>query len=821
MLKDMRKTLLTTCMAALFTGPAAAQYTYTAVSPPGYRETAPRINDLVHTRLEVNLDYLRQFLYGKAWITLQPHAYTTDSLLLDAKGMEIKEVSLMKSGKLQKLAYTYDSLQLHIGLGAAYRPGEKYTVYIHYTSRPNLLKAKGSVGITNAKGLYFINPDSSMENKPVQVWTQGETEASSAWFPTIDRPNQKMTTEISLTVPDKYLTLSNGRLVSQRPGASHMRTDTWKMEQPHAPYLVMFTVGSFAVLKDNWRGKEVSYYVEPDQAPYARKIFGHTPEMMTFFSRITGVDYPWNKYAQIVCRDYVSGAMENTTATLHGDFTYQNDRELLDENIAENNIAHELFHQWFGDYVTTESWSNLTVNESFANFSEVLWNEYKYGKDAAGYTNYFNKQLYFNSPEDKNDTLVRFHYEHQEDPIDAVTYQKGGRILNMLRNYLGDTVFYKGLHAYLTRNAFKTGEAHQVRLAMEEASGRDLNWFFNQWYFNSGHPYLTIGYQWDEEKRTQSVYLTQTQPGAAFILPFAVECYVDGKKLRYEVSMRHKADTFCFTLPAKPRLVNVDADKVLLAVKTDHKTPEEWAYQYFHAPLFEDRMDALNDAAGRQQDPAALKVLLAACRDPFFRLRMAAVDSLQLQNPALRAAAVPVLTEMAIRDSATLVRASVLNVLAKLKDPSLPGLFETSLQSPSYNVQAAALNGLLALDTARAYRYALQLEKGAREKLVYAVAAVFCAAGDTAKLDFMQNAIVSDFYGVYRKLRLAEHYMKLLAKVNDTEKFSRYFKTLVPLREIAVMYHVEPRLVQPLETLKSSRKDAGEVAMIDRLISNL
>ncbi|HMJ47071.1 MAG TPA: hypothetical protein VK498_07055, partial [Ferruginibacter sp.] len=249
-----------------------------------YRESNPRINDLIHTKLDVKFDYDKSYMYGKEWLTLQPHFYSTDSVLLDAKGMELKEVSVMKgTGKLP-LKYTYDGWQINIKLDKMYKGGEKYTLYFDYISKPNELKSKGSAAITDAKGLYFINPKGEEKNKATQIWTQGETEANSAWMVTIDKPNQKTTDEISMTIPSKYVTLSNGLLVSQKKNADGTRTDYWKMDLPHAPYLFFMGVGDYTIVKDSYKGKEVSYYVEKEYAPYARKIFGLTPEMIKFFS---------------------------------------------------------------------------------------------------------------------------------------------------------------------------------------------------------------------------------------------------------------------------------------------------------------------------------------------------------------------------------------------------------------------------------------------------------------------------------------------------------------------------------------------------------
>lgn len=360
------------------------------------RYTPSRINNLVHTKLDLRFDYQKAHVLGKAWITLQPHFYPTDSLHLDAKGMDIHEIAIMGPNATKKsLNYTYDQQQLSIQLDKSYTEKQRYTVYISYTAKPDEYeKMMGMDAMLGAKGLYFINPKGEDKNKPTQIWTQGETESSSVWFPTIDQTQQKTTQETLLTVPDKYVTLSNGKLVSQKKNTDGTRTDYWKMELPHAPYLFFVGVGDFAVAKDTWRGKEVNYYVEKEYGPVAKKIFGNTPEMMTYFSKITGVDFPWVKYSQMVGRDYVSGAMENTTATLHQEGAQQDARELTDGNIWEGTIAHELFHQWFGDYVTPESWSNLTLSESFADYSQTLWNEYKYGKDAGDEENFNGMQGY-------------------------------------------------------------------------------------------------------------------------------------------------------------------------------------------------------------------------------------------------------------------------------------------------------------------------------------------------------------------------------------------------------------------------------------------
>src|SRR6478736_10049994 len=269
-----------------------------------YRAFATKTNDLVHTKLDAKFDYSKSYLNGKVWITLKPHFYPTDSLQLDAKGMNINKVEIVKAGKNIPLKYTYDSMFLNIKLDKTYLRDERYEVYIDYTAKPDEFRSEGSAAITDAKGLYFINPRGEDKNKPTQIWTQGETEANSVWIPIIDKPDQKTTDEIYMTVPSKYVTLSNGKLVSQKTNSDGTRTDYWKMDLPHAPYLFFIGVGDYAVIKDKYKDKEVSYYVEKEYGPVARKIFGNTPDMIALYSKLTGVDFPWAKYSQIVGRDY-------------------------------------------------------------------------------------------------------------------------------------------------------------------------------------------------------------------------------------------------------------------------------------------------------------------------------------------------------------------------------------------------------------------------------------------------------------------------------------------------------------------------------------
>ncbi|WP_265129859.1 M1 family metallopeptidase [Chryseobacterium oranimense] len=716
----MKKAILSIAvLGILFSANVSAQ-TETSGREKVYRATHTKVTELKHTKLKVNFDYQKEQMNGEEWLTASPFFYPTNELTLDAKGMLIHEVALETNGKKSPLKYDYKDDVLKITLDKTYQKNQDYTVYIKYTARPNEVKQEGSAAINDAKGLYFINAQGKDPDMPTQIWTQGETESSSAWFPTIDKSNQKTTQEIYMTVPDKYVTLSNGLLKDSQKEANGLRTDHWVMDKRHSTYLFFMGVGEYAIVKDKWRNIAVDYYIEKEYEPYAKQIYGNTPEMIEFFSKKLGYDYPWAKYAQISGRDYVSGAMENTTATLHGSDILQKPGQLIDENTWEDTIAHELFHQWFGDLVTAESWSNLTVNESFANYSEYLWNEYKYGKDQADYHQMKDVNMYLTTPGNFEKNLVRFNYDSREDVFDLVTYQKGGGILHMLRNYLGDDAFFAGLNDYLKTYEYQNGEAHQLRLSLEKVSGKDLNWFFNQWYFGNGNPKIKYSYTFEPVKKQIAVVIEQTQE-QPFQFPLAIDVYDNGKPKRYNVWVNATAkNTFNFDVSKNADLVNINADGVLLADITDSKTPEQNLMQFTNSKEFKSRYNALSDIKDQVgKNPAATKLLAAALKDPYFRTRMKALKLMDLSNPEQMKALGADVEKLASNDPKTLVQAAAIAALAKTKDKKYLPLFEKGVNAVSNAVKGNSLNAVLALDPSKASTLADKIDlEGASDELL-------------------------------------------------------------------------------------------------------
>jgi aminopeptidase N len=813
--------------------------------PLNYQASATRINDIIHTKLDVSFDWGKQYMYGKATLIIKPYFYPTSVLTLDARGMQINEVSLIKTeettttdikhsnvkGKIVEpekiktnskipLQYKYEKDIITIQLDKEYKNTEEYTVFIEYVSKPNeLKKGGGSAAITDDKGLYFINPDGKEKNKPQEIWTQGETQSSSVWFPTIDHPNERMTQEIYLTVDKKYVTLSNGELCSTFDNGDGTRTDYWKMELPHAPYLAMMAVGDFAIVRDKWRGKEVNYYVEKEYEPYARDIFGHTPDMLEFFSNKLGVEYAWNKYSQIVARDYVSGAMENTTATLHSEYLQRTDRELLDKDY-EDYVSHELFHQWFGDLVTCESWSNLPLNESFATYGEYLWQEHRYGLDAADQHSAESREGYLDEAKRKQECLIRFQFDDKEDMFDGHSYNKGGQVLHMLRKYVGDDAFFASLKLYLETNKFSSVEIHNLRLAFEKVTGEDLNWFFNQWFLSPGHPELVIKTEYDIATKKQKVHVKQVQDFSKtplFKIPMYVDLYLNGKVDHQKITITKADETFEFTESSKPDLVNVDAEKMLLCTKEESKSIREWAFQYRNAPLYLDRYEAISELAKTPKDSLASKIIISALDDKFWSLRSDAIDALKNLQEGHEKEIEDKLKVLAQKDEKSLVRAAAIDYLAlHYSDSDLQPIYKNGLNDRSYAVLGSSLSAIAKADPAQAMKIAKDYENEKSADILFAIADLYAKYGSDVNSDFFFK--ISDKFSGFSKIGYLSEYTAFLKRVNKDETVNVGIDLMVSIAKDEhgnnwVTYYAK-KYIQEIITMYDDRIASGNQKII-------
>jgi aminopeptidase N len=787
-----------------------------------YQPAATILTEVVDTKLDVRFDYKKQHLLGTAVLTLRAHFYPQSQLVLDAKGFDIQKIELVAPKKNKTLLYTYDKRQLTITLDHVYPRTETYQVRIVYVAKPNELPSGGSEAITSDKGLYFINPLGTEKNKPRQIWTQGETEASSCWFPTIDRPNQRMTQEISLTVESQFKTLSNGLLISSKANSDGTRTDTWRLNQPHAPYLATMVVGDFTVVSDTWRGKPVDYYVEPQYAGTARAIFGHTPEMLEFFSQKLGVDYPWDKYAQVPVRDYVSGAMENTTATTHGASIQATQRELLDAayDTGESTIAHELFHHWFGDYVTSESWSNLPLNESFADYSELLWAEYKLGPDEAALVQERKLSNYLEEAQSKREPLIRYHYADKEEMFDRHSYEKGGRVLHMLRHQVGDEAFFAALNRYLTQNKLSAVEISKLRTAFEETTGEDLMWFFNQWFMQRGHPELKVSHTYTNGQvvlHVQQVQDTLFQP--VYRLPVTVAVWTGSNQpTEYHLTITRATQTFMLPASQKPSLVKFDHDGILLAQIDEDRSQEELLYQFYHAKGYQQKAEALDLLQNKTMELAVSSMMRNALSDRFWAIRRLALDHLRRYRGPEGNAVRKEIQRVATSDPNPRVRAQALACLVSFPSENFSAYYLTALNDSSYTVAAAAVEALIKTPVTNAKKQIIALEDTPNNTLILAIANYYAQFGALDQYPWflrrLPDVAEADLYTYFQAFgNLMTHIPpverdKGIKTLEDYARNSpRYYVRLGAYRGLFLLVATTPSLKATLQNIREKETD--------------
>lgn len=663
-----------------------------------YQPSARRDFDILHMDLDLAFDWKNQAVIGKARIQVKPYFSPEKVLVLDAKDFEVGAISLVDSDGAQKLAYRYDEKRINIFLPRELNSKDTFDIEVNYKAFPERNSGSGSEAITDTKGLYFIDPLDTIPSKPTMIWTQGETEHNSKWFPTIDKPNERFTHSMRLTVPDTMVSVSNGKLVKQENLGNGLRKDYWEMNLPHAPYLVAVAIGNFGKVQASHGTIPLGYYVEKGFEKGASKVFENTPKMMSFFEEKLGVPFPWQKYDQIVVRDFVSGAMENTTASIFMEELRLDEREAIDSE-WDYIIAHELFHQWFGDLVTTESWANLTLNEAFANYSEYLWNEHYYGADQAGLKLVAEMEGYFAESEGKQVNLIRFDYNDSEDMFDAHSYNKGGVILHMLRKYLGDEVFFRSLHEYLKKHAFQSVEVHDLRLAFERVSGEDLNWFFNQWFLSKGHPELAVEVDYSEPENIL-VSITQLQNLTEYPLfqfPIEVSWYEGDERKTRQLMVTEGQQFFALENGTPLDLVYVDEGKNLLARRTQDLSNSQYLRQFKESSLGVARYEALDSLTAREAKEELIEVLPLALKDSFWSVREIALGYLQSDTGWREQ--IPGLEEMVYNlvenDPKNSVRSAAIDLLGQWEPDKYSSTFKRLANNPSYLISGAALMALI------------------------------------------------------------------------------------------------------------------------------
>ncbi len=646
-----------------------------------YQPARTRFFHVEHYKLELSFDRGKHEIRGTDTLIFIPFRDAFRTLELDSTDLTIDRVTDAGGTSLR---FRVEPDKLFIDLDPPRASGEKVQVSITYHGTP-----------TN--GMYFINPDQGYPNLAPEIWTQGESEFNHYWFPCYDYPNDRSTSEVIVTVPDSEMAISNGKLLAVTPNETvHTRTFHWKEAVPHSSYLTSLVVGPFTKYEAMYKDIAVDYYIAPgvDKATGERS-FGLTPDMVAFFSDVTKREYPYEKYAQSAVERY-GGGMENISATTQTDQTLHDERAEQDYS-SLGLVAHELAHQWFGDLLTCTDWAHIWLNEGFASFFESLYREHHLGYEE--YRDHLRQfeQNYFNEDQRYRRPIVTHYYKDNSHLFDATTYQKGARVLDMLRTLLGDKAFFAGIQNYVTSNQAKNVETFEFEKAMEESSGRTLDWFFDEWVFHAGYPELKVTAEWDDTRKVETLHVEQTQTVDSttllFRLPVDVEIQAAGRARTYPVEIREKTQDFYFPLDAAPTVVLFDPGNRVLKKIDFRKSTVELIRQAREAKEGQDRRWAAQELGKLGADPAALEALkLALKNDSFYGVRIAAAEALG----AMRSAASREALEGGVQDKDSRVREAVARVLGNFeKDGRAAAILKSILEKDdSYAAEAAAAESL-------------------------------------------------------------------------------------------------------------------------------
>jgi len=670
--------------------------------------------DLQHSRIALRFDLEQKKVIGDVTHTLAILRDGTAKVAFDSVGLTIQSVTVNKAPA--KFAST--ASKLIVPLPAAAHSGEKFDVNIRYEGKP-------------AKGLYFILPDKDYPDRPKQIWSQGESEDTRYYLPTYDYPNDRLTTETILTVPASWITVANGKLINVTKAGDDMKTWTWRESLPSSTYLITVVAGEFDEIKQAWHGLPVTYYAPKGRGGRLLPNYERTPEMMEVFTKKLGVDYPWEKYAQVMVDDFVAGGMENTSATTNTSSSLRN-AKLIPEFPGDEDplISHELAHQWFGDLVTCNDWGNIWLNEGFATFFEMVWSESHYPKDQADYERWTAVQEWLGQAGLYGKPIVRHDFDDSSE-FDNNAYGKGGLVLYMLRQHIGEEAFYRGLRHYLEVYRGKNVVTADLIKSIEEANHINVQQFFDEWIYGAGAPKFEVGYTYEDGKHQIALTVKQTQRVEGHVGIFHVPVDVEittasGAKL-HKIAVSKDTETFLLPSDSAPLMVLFDKGGQILKLGEFHKEKKEWLYQLKNASELADRAEAVQalaklkndddvvtalgsalntdkawglrdiaaDALGRIGNAAAGKQLLDALdsnEQPYVRKNIAAALGNIKDEPKI----VEKLSAVARDDTSFRARANALQSLSKLKAPNALAVLTAAVNadSPDDFLRNAALRSL-------------------------------------------------------------------------------------------------------------------------------
>lgn len=666
---------------------------------PHYNPDRP--GQVEHIFLDLSLDIPKQSYQGSCSIRLLPIRNGIDRLTLDAVNLNIESVQVDEVAQ----NFDYQGEQLSIQLSEATQIGKRLLIAITYSV------------VKPQRGIYFIQPNKHYPNKPTQVWTQGEDEDSRFWFPCFDYPGQLSTSEIRVRVPNPLVAISNGELIDTTEDGDY-KIYHWSQQQVHPTYLMTLAVGDFAEIRDEWKGKPVTYYVEKGREEDAKRSMGKTPRMIEFLSQKYGYPYAFPKYAQVCVDDFIFGGMENTSTTLLTDRCLLDERAALDNRNTESLVVHELAHQWFGDLVVIKHWSHAWIKEGMASYSEVIWTEQEYSLEEAAYYRLLEARRYISEDSSRyRRPMVTHVYREAIELYDRHIYEKGSCVYHMIRFELGDELFWQAIQTFIQDNAHKTVETVDLLRAIEKATGRNLLFLFDQYVYRGGHPDFKVAYSWDGDANLAKITVTQTQAAEGkngskdlFDLKIPIgfgypqqeearsgelgvknnsQLQTHNSQLKtFVVRVNEREQSFYFPLENKPRFISFDVgNNYLKTVALEYPIPELKA-QLESDPNPISRIYAAEALAKKGGLEATIALSAALKNDPLWGVRVEVAKQLAQIN--LDQAFDGLV--LGLKDKNAYVRRSVVEALAQIKTAESYKVVRSLLQKgdPSYYVEATA-----------------------------------------------------------------------------------------------------------------------------------
>ena len=651
--------------------------------------TPDRPGQVNHIALDLSLDLVNRRFQGTCTITLTPVRRGIQQLVLDAVGLQIE--SVLVNSVSQPFEYN----------------GEQLTVRLLEPTGTESLEIAIAYNAENPqRGLYFVGPEDFYPDKPVQVWTQGEDEDSRFWFPCFDYPGQLATSEIRVRVPQPFIAIANGELLATET-VDNQTIYHWLQRQVHPTYLMTLAVGNFAELSDSWQGIPVNYYVEKGREADGWRSMSKTPQMIAFFSEKYGYPYPYPKYAQVCVADFIFGGMENTSTTLLTDRCLLDERATIDDQRTESLVAHELAHQWFGDLVVIKHWSHAWIKEGMASYAEVLWTEQEYGKDDAAYYLLGEARNYLEEDSSRYRRPIVTHiYREAIELYDRHLYEKGACVYHMIRSILGEELWDLAIQSFVQDNAHRTVETVDLLRVIEQVTGYNLAFLFDQYVFRGGHPEYQVTYSWDSENNLAKLTVLQAQvkqdkngsDSQLFDLkiPIVFGYIQEPANLKqFILRLYEKEQSFYFPLANKPDFVSFDVGNYFLkTVNLEYPIPELKA-QLKHDSDPISRIYAATALAKKGGLESVIALTETLLQDPFWGVRVEAAK--QLGNIKLNQAGTALI--QGLQDENARVRRAAAEALSEIKNAECYEALKIALEigDVSYYVEAAIARSLVAI----------------------------------------------------------------------------------------------------------------------------